>query len=178
MKAVMSGHEVIVKLFLTRDGVLADSRDNDGRTPLSWAAEAGHLTIIRLLLSRDDVTADSQDSRGRTPLWFITHRGYTGKGAERGGIEAVVRLLEQKMKDLKAWDHFETPWMIDARKQRKEQMRKRERSRECLRQAIPRKAVILDGSPNRAYWDSISDKTATADVCVSNSCLSTFKTQF
>jgi ankyrin repeat protein len=58
----------VVKLLVRRDDVEADSKDEDGRTPLSWAVEGGHEAVVKLLVERDDVEADSKHSRGRTPL--------------------------------------------------------------------------------------------------------------
>jgi hypothetical protein len=82
-----------VKLLVERDDVVADSKDDDGRTPLSWAAASGHdgfvcplverdedgtplswaawrghEAVAKLLVERDDVFADSKDKRSRTPL--------------------------------------------------------------------------------------------------------------
>ncbi len=37
--AAQWGHEKVVTPLLEREVVAADSRDNSGRTPLSWAAE-------------------------------------------------------------------------------------------------------------------------------------------
>jgi Ankyrin repeats (3 copies) len=63
--------------------VVADSKDDFGRTPLWWAAQRGHEAVVKLLVARDDVAADSNDNDGRTPL----------SGAAGGGHEAVVKLL-------------------------------------------------------------------------------------
>jgi len=41
-----------VKLLLERDDVAADSKDNDGRTPLSSAAAEGHEAVVKLLRSK------------------------------------------------------------------------------------------------------------------------------
>jgi hypothetical protein len=43
------GHRAIVKLLLEK-GADVESKDKDGRTPLSWAAENGHEAIVKLLL--------------------------------------------------------------------------------------------------------------------------------
>jgi ankyrin repeat protein len=69
-----------VKLLLHTGNVDADSKNNDGQTPLSWAARNGHEAIIKLLLNTGNVNADSKDNDGRTPLRL------TG----RAGHEAVV----------------------------------------------------------------------------------------
>ena len=44
-----------MKLLLATDGVDPDSKDNDGRTPLSWAAEHGNAAVVELLPERDNV---------------------------------------------------------------------------------------------------------------------------
>jgi ankyrin repeat protein len=58
----------VIKLLVKRDDVVVDLKDNDGRTPLSWAAERGHKAVIKLLVERDDVVVDLKDNDGRTPL--------------------------------------------------------------------------------------------------------------
>jgi ankyrin repeat protein len=60
-----------------------DSKDNDGRTPLSWAAGMGHEAVMKLLLAKDGVDLISKDEVGKTPLSW----------AARNGHEAVVKLL-------------------------------------------------------------------------------------
>ncbi|SPJ91047.1 uncharacterized protein FTOL_13449 [Fusarium torulosum] len=61
-----------------------DSRDNSGRSPLSWAAEGGRESIVKLLLALGNVEIDSRDYLGRTPLsWAITKRH-----------EPIVKLLD------------------------------------------------------------------------------------
>ena len=64
----------------------ADSKDDYGRTPLSWAAERGHEAVVKLLVERGDVEADSKDDRGRTPLSWAAGDGH----------EAVVKLLVER----------------------------------------------------------------------------------
>jgi ankyrin repeat protein len=58
----------VIEMFLARTNVNVDSKDKDGRTPLSFAAEQGNAYTVRLLLARDDVDADLQDEAGRTPF--------------------------------------------------------------------------------------------------------------
>ena len=54
---------------MIRDDVNADSKDQNGQTPLSLAAKYGHKTIVELLITRDDIEIDSHDINRRTPLW-------------------------------------------------------------------------------------------------------------
>jgi ankyrin repeat protein len=62
----------------------ANPKDNNSRTPLSWAAEAGHEAVVKLLLTQTDIAADSEDMYfGQTPLSWAAARGH----------EAVVKLL-------------------------------------------------------------------------------------
>jgi ankyrin repeat protein len=93
--AAESGHEAVVKLLLTRDGVDVDSKDNNyGRTPLSRAAQRGHEAVVKLLLARAGVDADSKDKRyGQTPLSLAAERGH----------EAVVKLLQSHQRSFTRW---------------------------------------------------------------------------
>ncbi|RDW73350.1 hypothetical protein BP6252_07257 [Coleophoma cylindrospora] len=88
-----------------------DLKDQDGRSPLSWAAENGHEAVIKLLLATGQVDVDSKDKYSRSPLSRAAQNGHeaviklllaTGQvengwsplsWAARGGKEAVVALL-------------------------------------------------------------------------------------
>lgn len=62
-----------MQLLIGRDDVNVDSKDNEGRTPLSVAAEEGYEDIVQLLTGRDDVDVDSEDKHGRTPLSHVVY---------------------------------------------------------------------------------------------------------
>ena len=55
------GEAELMKLLLANHGIKPDSKDNCGRTPLSYAAD-GHEAVVRLLLDRQDVEADSRNN--------------------------------------------------------------------------------------------------------------------
>ena len=59
----------VVKMLLAREDVTADSKDANGRTPLSYAAGNGSRGAVKLLLRRGDVNPASLDKDDRTPLW-------------------------------------------------------------------------------------------------------------
>jgi len=71
------GVESAVQLVLKTGKVSADSKDSNGRTPLSWAAEHGHGHVVQLLLDTGEVAADSKDTEyGRTPLSYAAANGH------------------------------------------------------------------------------------------------------
>jgi ankyrin repeat protein len=111
------GDEVLLAFLLNSANVDADSKDQQGRTPLSRAAEKGYESVVRLLLITERVDADSKDQQGRTPLSWAIEEGHEGvakllltterinadlkdqqgrtplsRAAEKG-YESVVRLL-------------------------------------------------------------------------------------
>jgi ankyrin repeat protein len=60
-----------------------DSKDEDGQTPLLWAAASGREAVVKLLVGTGKVDVNSKDKYGRTPL----------SRAAAYGKEAVVKLL-------------------------------------------------------------------------------------
>eukprot|EP00029_Vermamoeba_vermiformis_P010579 TRINITY_DN5591_c0_g1_i1.p1 TRINITY_DN5591_c0_g1~~TRINITY_DN5591_c0_g1_i1.p1 ORF type:complete len:241 (+),score=66.70 TRINITY_DN5591_c0_g1_i1:72-794(+) len=50
-------------------GVNIDAKDEEGRTPLHWAADGGHLAIATELLTRS-ASVNNQDNEGQTPLHY------------------------------------------------------------------------------------------------------------
>jgi hypothetical protein len=73
-------------LFLANESVDLSSKDNDGRTPLSWAAEGVYEAVVKLLLANESIDLNSMDNDGRTPLSWA---------AEKGN-EVVVKLLLER----------------------------------------------------------------------------------
>jgi len=53
-----------------------DKPDNDGRTPLLYAAWYGHEEVMTILLKQDGATPDMPDNDGRTPLSFAASGGH------------------------------------------------------------------------------------------------------
>lgn len=71
-----SGRDTIAELLLASGTIDHDSRDNTGRTPLSWAAGSGHDATVRVLLSSDAVHHNSRDNQGRTRLSWAAGSGH------------------------------------------------------------------------------------------------------
>ncbi|WVR03446.1 hypothetical protein IAU60_000437 [Kwoniella sp. DSM 27419] len=83
-KAALEGQPGLVRSLLNDDPKLVNSKDDDGRTPLHWAATTSNLSITQLLLGyHPDVEA--KDSMGWTPLIIA---------AAAGQVEVVRELLE------------------------------------------------------------------------------------
>ena len=71
-------------IVLLKNGHDPDSEDDDGRAPLSLAAENGHEAVVKELLTIERVNADSKDYyTSQTPLSIAAERGH----------EAVVKQL-------------------------------------------------------------------------------------
>ena len=50
----------MVKILLGLEEVAPDIPDDEGRTPLSHAAENGHEEVVKILLKRKEVNHDTQ----------------------------------------------------------------------------------------------------------------------
>ncbi|KAH0539023.1 hypothetical protein FGG08_004417 [Glutinoglossum americanum] len=81
--AAKYGYETIVRELLQK-GSHPDPRDNNGRTPLSWASGNRDEYMVRMLLCRG-ADPDSKDNNRRTPLWWAAY----------GRCDAEVELLLQ-----------------------------------------------------------------------------------
>jgi ankyrin repeat protein len=62
--------------ILIRIGHDPDSKDSEGRTPLSWAARRGHAVVVELLLATGSVNPNTKDRWMRTTLQFASFKGY------------------------------------------------------------------------------------------------------
>jgi len=95
--AVKNGHVSMVDIFLRDTRIVWSSKDNDGRTPLSWAAGSGLEDVVRLLLTNNDirVAIDSRDNTShQTPLLWAARKGHA----------KVVKLLLEKAASPNATD--------------------------------------------------------------------------
>lgn len=86
LKAAERGMDGMVNMLLAKTGVDPNFKDNEGWTPLQWAAENGHEAIIKLLLAKG-ADPNSKDNIGWTPLQW----------AEIKGDEAILKLLRLHM---------------------------------------------------------------------------------
>ncbi|KAL2682375.1 hypothetical protein Neosp_006825 [[Neocosmospora] mangrovei] len=78
---------LVAELLAQNDGsAIINARDNDGRTALSYTAEAGNSSILEVLLADSLLDVDARDREGRTP---ISH------AADNGHVSVVSRLLER-----------------------------------------------------------------------------------
>ena len=80
----------------------ADIRDQDGRTPLMWAAHEGHEAAVKLLLGRQDVDVNMIDSNERLGGW---PRAALTCAAYHGHAGIVELLLEREDIDVNMRDN-------------------------------------------------------------------------
>jgi ankyrin repeat protein len=80
----------VVKLLLNKDTEL-ESEDEDGQTPLLWAAKDGHEAVFDLMLNKG-AELEAEDMNCQTSLSW----------AARNGHEALVKLMLDKGANLEA----------------------------------------------------------------------------
>ncbi|KAH9625762.1 hypothetical protein KSS87_017599 [Heliosperma pusillum] len=73
--AAQYGQTAFLNHIIARYNADFDAPDNDGRSPLHWAAYKGFADTIRLLLFRDAIQG-RQDKEGCTPLHWAVIRGH------------------------------------------------------------------------------------------------------
>lgn len=56
-----------------------DAEDDEGNTPLHYAADKGHLECVNALLEKSD--ADAENEEGNTPVWLAIQNGHVEVGA-------------------------------------------------------------------------------------------------
>ncbi|XP_051146879.1 probable protein S-acyltransferase 23 [Andrographis paniculata] len=86
--AAQYGQTTFLNYIVAKYNADFDVPDNDGRTPLHWAAYKGFADTIRLLLFRD-ASQGKQDKEGCTPLHWA---------ALRGNVEACMVLAHSGSK--------------------------------------------------------------------------------
>ena len=97
----MKNTGAILQLLIERDGVDINARDNEGMTPLIWAAYGGNESVARLLIERG-ADMNATDNRGMTALLVVA----------MSPDEATVRLLIERGVDTNAMDsEGKTPLM-------------------------------------------------------------------
>ena len=105
--AARAGRESVILMLLNHGdhAISPDLKDNTGRTPLSWAAEAGHAAIVQKLLMLAEVDVNSKNEDGKAPLSYA---------AECGNADVVQMLLVRQEIDINYEDA--PPLALAARK--------------------------------------------------------------
>jgi ankyrin repeat protein len=100
--AASNGKDDVVKALINK-GANVNLADNNGWTPLMFAAEKGHLTTIQALLSAPGINIDAKKSDGGTALYL----------AASNGKDDVVKALIKQSADVDITDnHGQTPMMV------------------------------------------------------------------
>ena len=91
------------------DGEL-NMMDNDGNTPIGWAAEYGHKDVVELLIElKSDVNKSGSDRY--TPLMVAANRGHLDVVKvllEHGADKELVNKYGRKAVDLAKTDEMKT----------------------------------------------------------------------
>ena len=91
--AAKAGDLEKAKALLKDPPDLVFNKDNDGRSPLHWAASHGHKNVVELLLA-NKAELNAKDNNGGTPLLYAT----------AGGRGDVVQLLLANKAEVNAKD--------------------------------------------------------------------------
>lgn len=85
--------------FLVEQGADTGAPNEEGHTPLHWAAKKGQLETVVLLLKSNSWILENTDNQGRTPLSFAARQGH---------VEVVKELLKHGAK-IRADAYGQTP---------------------------------------------------------------------
>ena len=66
----------VVEILLEWEEVNPDKPDDNGRTPLLYAAWDGHERVVEILLGREEVDPSRPDNSGQTPISFASGEGH------------------------------------------------------------------------------------------------------
>ncbi len=72
--AAFDGDLTQVESFVKEDPSVVSHRDDEGRTPLHYAARNGHLDIVQFLL-KNGADINAYDTEGWTPMRFAKFKG-------------------------------------------------------------------------------------------------------
>ena len=75
-----------IMAYFCKAGKYKELKDDNGQTPLSWAAKYGHESTVQSLVQTDGVNINTMDSYGQTPLILAVEKGH----------EAIVQLLVER----------------------------------------------------------------------------------
>ena len=110
IRAVTTGDTETVVDLLDR-GVPIDTKDDEGKSLLHWAALGGHVTTMRLFIRRG-CDVDSVDGRGLTPLHWAAAMGQTKAVRElirmRATKSVVARNCSTPLHQAALFGHAET----------------------------------------------------------------------
>ncbi|XP_076300828.1 uncharacterized protein LOC143219007 isoform X2 [Lasioglossum baleicum] len=86
---------------LINHGVSIDAKNNDGQTPLHYAAKSDKLEVVKYLIEEKGANVNVKDNDGQTPLH---------SAAKSDKLEVVKYLIEEKGANVNAKDnHGQTP---------------------------------------------------------------------
>jgi hypothetical protein len=95
--AAMGDYSELLRVLLA-NGAARDDRDQNSRTPLSWAAEYGALESVKILLE-EGAEINSKDDMFSTPLSWLVHAG--APTPQLAATEAYLRKSGAKEKGAK-----------------------------------------------------------------------------
>lgn len=103
LQASASEGDILQLQKLLKEGCPIDGADEEGRTPLHWAADRGHLEAARLLLAAG-ASVDKRDTEGQTALHYASICGHKAMAEEllKFGADRQATDMDGTVPDLSA----------------------------------------------------------------------------
>jgi len=158
--AAKKGDAEYIERFLAGGGRIRLIADENGRTPLMWAAWNGHRNVVVLLL-KHGVRVNQRDDRD----WLDDYDGRTALGFAVGGEDAmIVQDLVEAGADIeaRAGKTQMTPLMIAISRQRPETVRFLIRRGADLNAQDTKGHTALDMAKSAKYPEMVDMLEATA----------------
>lgn len=102
--AVENNDVLLIEILLSKDDDIVNVEDDDGQTPLHWAARLNHLEVIQTLI-KNNADKNILDSKGDKPIDILKRNNPQMEEAE---LEAIFEPSQQPVEDSEEGEEVKT----------------------------------------------------------------------